>query len=698
VTAVFADPFEEFLAQDPSILREPTLTQGEAVIRGHGLVAPAIGLGASYLVYRGYMAQQIKKETQKRPFDMSRKVLRSVATTAWHTFVPFWVKMTAPYIAAGYIEGAQSVVHHQVPEEMLQGIAQDYAKSMGNQINETSMDAMLSGYQAQVNRKVPSITAAQRVADAYGVTQRPMNTLVNVWTGEDAKVFTDQVLPSPKVERAKLIINTQNALRARTIGENEAWSAKTQGKQVVWMYGVEHGIIPIGSQRRWITAADEKVCPTCGPMSGKQAAIKEKFKTASGEVWTPPAHVNCRCDVLLDVDPIDELNALMDSESVSKAMGSDRYDRSTNGRFARTESRRSQMDEDDENFRQMLSQVNRALAPPKRTEETKETVKPAGPIQRTIIGGGQIGGGQIGGGQIGGSASTSRIISAPIGSETRTSTPIKSSTLIQGKQVQGTQVSRGPIDRQINPIQSPFTEIQEAVKAPETKAGEWPPLPHSLVAVYSPDEWEEITVAGETKAALSHPFYEKHSPQDVDVEGSSLHKRLQEYWYDVIDSEMLNYNEKYAAKNKFLSYRDTASGEKFLVTEDDYLAALIATVDKGEAEYAEEREITLQSMGVPRVQPIEVSPAELADYLQLYDRVVEPNRPILMETNNASPELKQQHGSGISDVYSNPGFWQFDQEIEQDDDDYNFPQATIVVKPGDNPTHEPTDFTWPSGR
>jgi hypothetical protein len=38
---------------------------------------------------------------------------------------------------------------------------------------------------------------------------------------------------------------------------------------------------------RWITAADERVCPECGPLDGLV------WEAGSGPA--PPLHVNCRC-------------------------------------------------------------------------------------------------------------------------------------------------------------------------------------------------------------------------------------------------------------------------------------------------------------------------------------------------------------------------------------------------------------------
>jgi hypothetical protein len=48
--------------------------------------------------------------------------------------------------------------------------------------------------------------------------------------------------------------------------------------------------------REWSTAADDLVCPICGPLHGARAEIGEPYLSPTGEQFDgPPAHVSCRC-------------------------------------------------------------------------------------------------------------------------------------------------------------------------------------------------------------------------------------------------------------------------------------------------------------------------------------------------------------------------------------------------------------------
>ncbi len=49
---------------------------------------------------------------------------------------------------------------------------------------------------------------------------------------------------------------------------------------------------------KWVTAADERVCPICGPLHGKKVNIGRSFGMFRQQpVMHPPVHPNCRCGV-----------------------------------------------------------------------------------------------------------------------------------------------------------------------------------------------------------------------------------------------------------------------------------------------------------------------------------------------------------------------------------------------------------------
>lgn len=342
----YVSPYEQLLEDmDPVRLPRELQEEYEVARKGVGVVPAAIGLGVAYMVYRKYMAERIKKAIRKHKDDMSSDILMLAASTAFSSFVPKWVAMVAPYLVKSYLEGLDEILPGEgMPIRFLEEIAYKYAIDIGEHMNEVSTNALLTGYIGQVNRNVPKVKAAERAAGAYGVTDRGMNTLVSIWSADSDKKLVNREVPDLKSMREKNIIETQNELRARVFGGQENWAARTQAKQLVWMYGVQNGIVPATAKRIWVTAEDERVCPSCGPLHEREAPVGEMFITDRGRFWTPPLHINCRCDVILDFDFTDEVeeqlrDILEEEAAVSKAAPGDPFDRDNKGQFASRESR-----------------------------------------------------------------------------------------------------------------------------------------------------------------------------------------------------------------------------------------------------------------------------------------------------------------------------------------------------------------------
>lgn len=73
--------------------------------------------------------------------------------------------------------------------------------------------------------------------------------------------------------------------RAEMIAVTEVTRAFAEGNRAAWR---QSGVI---TRMRWETAADEMVCPTCGPLQGSIASVDGSFE---GGIM-PPVHPRCRC-------------------------------------------------------------------------------------------------------------------------------------------------------------------------------------------------------------------------------------------------------------------------------------------------------------------------------------------------------------------------------------------------------------------
>lgn len=614
-------------------MREPEPVPA-APEEGGSLAAVAVGMGAAYLIYRYYMRQKMEDEVKRLGGDLSRKTLLFASATVWHAFVPRWVTLVAPYLVQGYLEGMRNAETGYVPQDVLTKIATDYALALGNHINDVSAEAMISGYQAQVNRKIPPQMAARRVADAYGVTRRGMNTLVNIWTSEDPKQLTDQPLPSSKDERAKAIIEAQQQLRARQIGETESWTARTQAKQIVWMYGMEKGVIPSSARRVWITAADERVCQVCGPMDGVEAKVGDQFSTAEGKLWTPPAHVNCRCDVVLDFniseDVSEDFKSLLANESVSKARGGDPYDRDSSGRFARQETRRSriqpQYKQRDADLDVLMAQVNGALNRVHEPTKKPDLSKPKLGLSKPDL---------------------SRPNLSPLKLAPLSGSNLKSG-LKGGLEKPKLKLNLSGLQRSILD-KSPITN-----KPVSTDAGEWMPLDHPLVLIKTSTD-SPASEYGEDVIAFvdqDEAWYElKVDSSMPDKYESSLGKAIGEHWNEFVETEMEDFREQ---GSEYRAYLNPENGMMYNVDEDAYFQALTHTVENLPSEVAEN--CILYGFGEFGDEYIKVPANELAEYFNIPEKVSEET-PHLIVARHGMPHVTEPMTGTGGELYSNPGKW-----------------------------------------
>lgn len=85
--------------------------------------------------------------------------------------------------------------------------------------------------------------------------------------------------------------------RAMTIARTEIMRANSQGRQQAWGQGLQGGWISPTAQKEWIAEMD--ACEICAPVNGTRVGVNALFP-----IGEPPAHPNCRCDVLLIPDPV----------------------------------------------------------------------------------------------------------------------------------------------------------------------------------------------------------------------------------------------------------------------------------------------------------------------------------------------------------------------------------------------------------
>lgn len=266
--------------------------------------AVAAGLGGAFYVYREYMRRRLEKRINAIQSTDPEQIRRE-SQQIFVEFRPVWISMAGPLLLRGYLNGVEET-DFLLSVPFLSDLADNYAYSLANHINDVSSEAIVRGYIAQVNRNIPTKVALANVIDAFGVPPRTMKSLVNIWTTKEEPKLSENLMPSVKKLRAKQVALASIKQRADTIGDQESWNAKQQGKQVLWLYAMKQGLIPDTATRTWITADDERVCPHCGPMHKVELSITEPFEVpisgGTGKFWAPPVHPRCRCEVKLNAN------------------------------------------------------------------------------------------------------------------------------------------------------------------------------------------------------------------------------------------------------------------------------------------------------------------------------------------------------------------------------------------------------------
>ncbi len=138
--------------------------------------------------------------------------------------------------------------------------------------------------------------AARQIRDVIGLTVPQQKALANQRVAMVEAGATKDVIERTLAKRSEQMLNE----RAFAIARNESFTAVAAGRQMYWEQLVVRGVLDPDTLRKWITAEDERVCPICLPMHNQIRRLNESFaKGTGGTTLTTPAHVTCRCSVIL---------------------------------------------------------------------------------------------------------------------------------------------------------------------------------------------------------------------------------------------------------------------------------------------------------------------------------------------------------------------------------------------------------------
>lgn len=256
------------------------------------LVEVGLALAAAFLLHRSYVARKTK---QMLPGQPSSALVQAIAMQNARAFTPAAVYMITPALETALAYGQVRSEAPNVPDEVIQEFAQDYARNISHYFNDTSGEALADGFNGFVNKKIAAKAAAEKALDGYGLNRRQMRSVLTRLV--PGKISSIQELDLDHDRHAQ--IERMLVDRMYDLGDTESYNVSQQGQQLAWLYNHRLGRLPADTRRVWLTAEDEKVCPVCGPLDNARVAVDEPFQSPYGKIWMPTLHPNCRCDVRL---------------------------------------------------------------------------------------------------------------------------------------------------------------------------------------------------------------------------------------------------------------------------------------------------------------------------------------------------------------------------------------------------------------
>lgn len=285
-----ADPLARFYAQDPTVLEDAPPPPPPVAIAStaHERIAWEI---AAAVIVAGVVIRRHLAEQQPQVGQTGQQ-----ARSAWTGFSATWLRLVVPAIRQAYLLGRVD----GLTDDELTALATDYARGIGDYLNETSATALEEGFNAQVSQRWDVRVAWYRASAAYGLDSRDMKNYLK------AAITDRSVDPVPAVARA--LVDKAFLVRAERIGVEESYSATQAGQAVTWLWLQKHGRLPAGCTREWEIGENEEHCAVCSELALQAVPLDQPFVLKSGaKIWAPRAHPRCHCRVKLNA-PREEIS------------------------------------------------------------------------------------------------------------------------------------------------------------------------------------------------------------------------------------------------------------------------------------------------------------------------------------------------------------------------------------------------------
>lgn len=259
------------------------------------LGTPSAAIEAALMMARLSVITAAKAEVAQLTGEMSAAKLIGAADFAWQLYAPKFIRALGPVFAEEYYRTMKAAGAGEIPMATVYALAEQHASRVGIYYHETNRDALVSGFNTFVNRRMTERVAADRVLDGYGLTARGMG-------GYTSRALDKAATSTPLrlKQRALDYIGTSVRRRSKLFATQEEHNISQQAIQVAWMWMQDKGSLTPAAEKVWITARDERTCKVCAPMHNVRVLLTERFTLPNQtKIYVPGVHPNCRCTVKL---------------------------------------------------------------------------------------------------------------------------------------------------------------------------------------------------------------------------------------------------------------------------------------------------------------------------------------------------------------------------------------------------------------
>lgn len=219
---------------------------------------------------------------------LTNKDQRAVAAVVSNLFKRYSPKIKA---AAG-----KGVVDYVTTEELFSAIADRLAPKL-EAVYLEQFKKIIATTDRTIDTEVYT-TSAQDWANSY--TFNELKGELSQTTIKNLQRMVSKLVQNPLLTSADIsagLFPTFSPYRVAMIATTEVTRAKAAAANGTYDVLTDYGDSVV---RRWLTEADETVCPICGPLDRTLEKTWQKIYSSG-----PPAHPNCRCDIGVEVKPGD---------------------------------------------------------------------------------------------------------------------------------------------------------------------------------------------------------------------------------------------------------------------------------------------------------------------------------------------------------------------------------------------------------